>query len=210
VSRRYEPARPILAFALLACACSASPPRARAPAPPPIADERLDEPYLPVRTEFTVILEQPIGTRVARQPFTFSARVRHPVRSPQNEIVIQTDARVRGRIVAIEQRPALHIKIRFDDVDTTWGREPITATIRSAEPYATSMSGTIGGMAPYDAALYMPIGDPPTPLPLYAQAAAAAPPRALGEPSILVPRGAELRIMLVKPIVAPPRVRSAR
>jgi hypothetical protein len=207
VARLFEHAGPILAYALLGCA-SARPPEARAPEAA-IVEETLEEPYLPVRTEFSVILEQPIGTRIPPQAATFSARVQHPIRSPQNEIVIPSGARIRGRIIAVERKPALHIKIRFDDVDTTWGHAPITATIRNAEPFASSMGGTDGARIPYDAALYMPAGDPP-PVPLYANAAASGGPRPWGQSGILLPQGAELRLMLVKPIVAPPHARSPR
>jgi len=206
VARPFEHTRSIFAFALLGCACGASPKAApRAPEPLPIVDERLEEPYLPVRTEFTVILEQPIGTRVA--PQTFSARVRHPVRSPQNEIVIQSDARIHGRVIAIDDKPALHIKVRFDAVDTTWGPLPVTATIRSADPYASSMSGADGGTVRYDAALYMPTTDVPL---LFDAGAVGGGPRAWRESAIHLPKGAELRLMLVRPVVAPPRARSLR
>jgi hypothetical protein len=206
--RPNEHTRRFLAFAFLCCACSASPPTAHAPAPPPIFEERLEEPYLPVRTEFGVILEQPIGTRIATRGQTFSARVHHPVRSPLNEIVLQTGARIRGTVISIENKPALHIKVRFDDIETTWGRAPIAATIRSAEPYATSMGGMDGVRIPYDAALYMPTTEPPS---LEAQAAVGGGPTVTWEqPGILLPKGAEIRLILMKPIVSPPGTRSPR
>jgi hypothetical protein len=170
-----------------------------------------------VRTEFTVILEQPIGTHLISPTQAFSARVRHPVRSPENEIVIQTGAQLHGRVLAVEDKPALHIKIRFDDVETIWGRASLTATIRTAEPYASSMWGSDAGQLSYDAALYMPISEQPPPLERLvgdrssrAEPAIGGGPRAFGESTILLPKGAELRIMLVKPLVAPPRARSSR
>jgi hypothetical protein len=178
---------------------------ARAPEGPP-SDERLEEPYLPLRTEFTVILDQPIGTQVAAAERTFSARVRHPVRSPDNEIVLQTGAHLHGRVLSIESSPALSVKIRFDDVETTWGPMPIAATVRSAEPYASSTSGVSSGTAPYDAAFYLPASNPAP----VAAIGVGGGPRMPGEAAILLPKGAELRIMLVRPIVAPPHVRSRR
>jgi hypothetical protein len=213
----FEQTRLAFFFALLASACGSQPhAAARAPAPEP-ADERLEEPYLPVRTEFGVILEQPIGTHLVTPTQQFTARVRHPVRSPENEIVIQTGALIHGRIIAVEEKPALHIKIKFDEVETTWGPAPITATISSAEPYASIMSGMAGAGISYDAALYMPISDrapPPEGLvsgrPTQTGQAIGGGPRAFGDSKIILPKGAELRIVLVKPLVAPPRVRSSR
>jgi hypothetical protein len=217
VARPFEHTRLTLVFALFASACG-SQPHAEARAPESqAADEHLEEPYLPVRTEFSVILEQPIGTHLISPTQTFSARVRHPVRSPENEIIIQTGAHVHGRVIAVEDKPAVHIKIRFDDVETTWGPAAITATIRTAEPYASSMSGMEGGNGPYDAALFMPVSDTaPLPgglasgRPSQGGPAITGGPRAFGGSTILLPKGAELRIMLVKPLVAPPRVRSSR
>jgi hypothetical protein len=202
--RSFERARIAFVLALLSPSCGQPPPRAAtraAEASPP--EEHLEEPYLPVRTEFSVVLDQAIGTHQTTGERAFVARVRHPVRSPQNEIVLQTGARVRGRIVAVESKPALHLKVRFDDVETTWGRASIAATVRSAEPYASAMPGMGGGQVPYDATLYMPVSEP---APVAGVGVGGGP----HEAAILLPKGAELRLMLVQPIVAPPQVRSRR
>jgi hypothetical protein len=132
------------------------------------------------------------------------------VRSPDNEIVIPSNAVVRGRVVAVEDRPAQSIKIVFEDIETVWGRAAMGATIKSAAPYASTKPGLNGGTNPYDAALYLPAS-----LPVLSTeegvAAIGGGPRPEAEPAVLfLPRGAELRILLVKPLVAPPKARSMR
>ena len=47
-------------------------------------EEHLEEPHLAVRTEFTVTLDEAIGTRIASRDVR--AHIRHPARSPENEI----------------------------------------------------------------------------------------------------------------------------
>jgi hypothetical protein len=192
-----------LALGGLACASSQPPVPVPDPETSQLFEERLEEPYLPVRTEFTVTLDEAIGTRIAARDVR--AHIRHPVRSPENEIVLQSEARLRGRIVSIEEKPALTIKLKFDDVDTVWGSAPLVATIRSAEPYASASPGMGDGSARYDATLRLPTSAPvllsdgrP---PLNGAAVGGGPSSA--SDAIFLPKGAELRVQLLRPLVPP-------
>src|SRR5262249_39063913 len=120
----------------------------------------------------------------------------------------RTGALLRGHVVAIDTRPALNIKLRFDDVETAWGRVSIRATVRNAEPYASTLPGTDRANAPYDAALYLPLSGP---IALSEAAAVGGGPIAESDrDAIFLPVGAELRLMLTKTLVAPPARRMAR
>jgi hypothetical protein len=178
-------------------------------APHAIIGEWVQEPYVAAQVEFPITLVEPIEKRASHLPRTFRARVEYPVRSPENEIVIQTNAIVRGEIVDIDTAPFLLVKFKFNEIETVWGPTRLTATVRSAEPYALVSSAPMSNGPRFDAALY-PLG---TPLgtetsPGHAARAVGGGPRPDASSEVILPAGARMRLVLAQPVV-PPRPTNA-
>jgi hypothetical protein len=188
--------------------CGAACQSASAPLAPRVLSTQPAEPYVAAQAEFTIALVDPIAKDAIGKRRSFRARVEYPVRSPENEIVIQTNALVRGEIVTFEAGPMLVVNLKFDQIETVWGPARLVATVRSAEPYALvtlapTSPATMLRSADADASLY-PLGGAWAAVPRSPTSAVGGGPRSTSDsPGPVLPAGATMRLVLAAPIIPP-------
>jgi len=208
---RYATAWVVTALAWTTACGSSPPPLLELPPTVALAPLHPQEPYVAARAEFTIVLDSPIGTQASTPGQRFSAHVEHPVRSPENEIVVQTHALVHGEVVSIERGPAPIVRIRFLDIDTVFGPTPLVAVVRDAERYAwLPRNVSYDRKDGYDATLYSPTRHPADD-PSYVDMAAVGggPREPTADDQVLIPVGARLRLSVTEPI-APRTPRAPR
>lgn len=137
-------------------------------------------------TGFTVTLDQPIATSKAKPGDGFTATVQTPLYAERGTLVVAKGAKLKGRIVEVERGADAGFWIELETIEGTAGSLPITARIVEGdligyqlapeeENHGLEEPGVGGG----------PRIDEEAPL------------------DVLVPKGGELHVVLIAPLVAP-------
>jgi hypothetical protein len=162
---------------------------------------------VPTGTIVEASLDQGIGTVSSKIGDPFSARVLAPVKAASGRVIVPEGGEVRGFVVGLDNGFLPLIKIAFTTVDTVDGVAPIQATLISAERYAYVEQSPAGAPSSYDAILYEPVFQPGVrPGEGIGIGGGPPPPTATTTRTELrVPAGADLRLELSAPLVAPRR-----
>ncbi len=150
-------------------------------------------------TGFTVTLDAPIATSKAKPGDTFTATVQTPLYAERGRLVVAKGAKLKGRIVEVDRGADAGFWIELETIDSTRGTVPITARIVEGElvgyqlapeeqNHGLDQPGVGGGPRVGDGEDdgFEDEGlDEEAPL------------------DVLVPKGGELHVVLVAPLVAP-------
>jgi hypothetical protein len=195
---RRRAAVTVLGIAMAAGCGAGSQAPAQAQTPDPAARAGTETPYVPKGTEFMVSLDQTIGTADSSAGDRFTGRLLGPLRATNGEIVVPRGAWIEGRITRVDPDYLPDLRVMFTRVDSTAGPLPIHATIRHAGKYAWANPHAVydpEGLG-HDAILYHPQVGPG------AAAIGGGPSEHVrSEPQIRLPKGAELDLILARPLV---------
>ena len=177
-------------------------PRARPTTSLPEAQIR--QPYVPRGTEFMVRLDQAIGTTESQSGQRFTARLLAPLLTVQGDVAAPKGSRIEGRIDHANAEFLPDLKISFTGIETSAGLVPVHATVWHGGKYAWANPHALydpEGLG-YDAILYHPQ--------FYPGAVIGGGPSegARESPQIRIPEGAEIDLILARPLVVPPSRRS--
>jgi hypothetical protein len=196
----YRAAVTGLGIAMAAVGCAAGGGDAPVPvrAPESAAGAAIQTPYVPKGTEFMVSLDQTIGTADSKAGDRFTGRLLGPLRAASGEIVVPSGAWIEGRVTRVDPDYLPDLRVMFTRIDSTAGPLPIHATIRHAGKYAWANPHAVydpEGLG-HDAILYHPQVNPGAP------AIGGGPSEHVqSDPQIRLPKGAELDLILARPLV---------
>jgi hypothetical protein len=94
---------------------------------------RIDGPYVPEGTVFTVRLDQSIDTESRDAPLGFTARVERPLATQDGRVAVPAGAVIRGRIAELHGGRAPLILLDFQTIGTVHGDAPVHVQVRHAE-----------------------------------------------------------------------------
>src|SRR4051812_33790259 len=142
----------------------------------------------PRETAFAVELATELNSTTNRPGEPLRARVITPLEAADGDTVVPVDATLEGRVIAVSGPVIL---VRFDVIETRWGRRAVRATFSRDQP-EPSVIGERAQFEGYDGSLQpasgIPlVGDPP-------------PPGELPNRPLELPPGARLQLVLTDPI----------
>lgn len=152
-----------------------------------------------------VTLDEGLGTKSSQVGEGFSARVTAPVKTAAGRVLVPEGGELRGYIVGLDDGMLPLIKIAFTTIDTVSGVAPIQARLVSAERYAYVEQAPVGVPSSYDAILLEPLfqsGVRPN-AGIGIGGGPAAERATTTRTELRVPAGADLRLELSAPLVAP-------
>lgn len=171
------------------------------------ANARMRGPFVPAGTEFTVLLDQAVGTQVSAAGDIITARVQAPLRAPDGSVVIPAGAVLRGHVDDVAEGRLPVVILAFDTIETPGGTVPISAAVRTAGRFvyrAAYHAAVPVEIIPQEEAQYGPTLSGEWRFQNTAgPAAGGVGPNTLMRPrEVYVPRGGWVRLVLNEPIVA--------
>lgn len=156
-------------------------------------------------TVIEVTLDQGLGTKSSQVGEGFSARVTAPVKSASGRVLVPQGGELRGFVVGLASGLSPLIKIAFTTIDTVDGVAPIQARLISAQRYAYVEQAPVGVPSSYDSILLEPLFQPGvrSSSAVGIGGGPAAERATTTRTELRVPAGADLRLELVAPLVAP-------
>lgn len=162
-------------------------------------------PHVPAGSTLVARLEHSIDTLRSRPGEVFTARVTSALRDREGRVVVPAGARLRGRVSSVGGTLEPELRLRFEWVETTRGLAGLAVAIRSAEH--TRYEGPVvyrpqWGPGTWNGTFWTP-HEPYGSMGFYGN----SPPRFSYAPyqlmGLYLPAGAELRLVLTRPLVPP-------
>jgi hypothetical protein len=98
-----------------------------------IDPNRVQGPYAPAGQQFSIRLDQSIDTMGSLRNGAFTARLLSPLSGSDGRVIAPTGALVHGSIHSLGSTTSPRVKLDFETVDTVYGPAPIQASIRAAQ-----------------------------------------------------------------------------
>lgn len=120
-----------LVLALAGCAAPVASVRSHALAE--VEPESIQGPYVPEGSRFVVRLRDPLDTTRSAPGQRFRAELATPLLTPGGQVLVPPGTTLHGTVVSTGTREHPRLVLRFDSIETTSGRMPLSASLREAD-----------------------------------------------------------------------------
>jgi hypothetical protein len=150
--------------------------------------------FVQAGTELRATLNDPIGSAISWVGQPFTATIATPVRGSDKRTFIDGGAVLRGKVVSIGREGRRTLTVRLDSVETRHGLAPLIARIVDS-----GRAAELEGRVPFDPPLgYTALSTYP-----YSTAYGWGYRYAVRSREVVLEAGAQLRIELLRPLIAP-------
>ena len=158
--------------------------------------------YAPAGTEFTVILNDEVGSASSIPGQRFTGQLERPIRAADGSIFAGAGATVRGKVVRTNYATRPSLRLDFETVETANGAAVLESTVRDADGYAVvAHSDVTGAEGAPDTTFYPAPARTPTAVGGGPRSPDTRPTSAF--PTVVLPRGTPIRMTLIHPLLAP-------